>query len=123
MGAIPVLESTGLVLGDMPLDTTVLSIDGLPVIARVFYSDKSVDVCKVLSGGRYLERAKEVERTVVSIHEESWLIFDSAYPGIEISEKCLPMSIPLGELLIKTYEYLPDQNTSLLIHQFSCSRN
>lgn len=123
LGAISVLGSTGLVLGDMPLETTVLSIDGAPLIARVLYSQISVDVRSMLSDGIYLERATEVERTSISVNEEKWNIFDSAYPGTEIPGKCLTMFLPLGKVLIRTYEYMPDQSTSLLIHQFSYSRS
>lgn len=123
LGVIPVFESTGIVLGDMPLDTTVLSIDGLPLIVRVFYSDQCADVSSMLSDGFSLEGANEVERTAISIQEESWHVFDSAYPGSEGLELCLSVFLPLGEFWIKTYEYMPDQSTSLLLHKFSYSED
>lgn len=122
VGVIPVLASTGIVLGDMPLDTTVLrSPDGLPLIARVFYSEPLMDIESMVLAEFNSEDAKEVESIEICIREVDWLVFDSAYPGVEGLKNCLPFAIPVGDFCIKTFEYKPDSSTFLLINKFNYS--
>lgn len=119
LGIIPVQESIGIVLGDMPLDTMIFRRpQELPLIGRVVYSEPDADIECSLSFWTELTHAKEVESVAVSIDEPLWHLFDSAYPGALGLEKCLSVTFPIGEFTIKTFEYKPDPQTFMLIHEF-----
>lgn len=122
LGVIPVSRSIGIVLGDMPLETTAItSPEGLPLIVRVFYSEPSVDITRNLTSNGIPEEAEEVESTMVSIDEHNWYMFDSAYPGYLGLGRSLSFALPIRDMRIRTFEYKPDELTFLLLHQFDCS--
>jgi len=124
LGVIPILSSNGIVLGDMPLDTTVLTgKNGLPLIARAFYSEPLTDIASVLVGEMDPENTTEVESVSISVDEKNWHIFDSAYPGYIGLKRCLSIALPAVELCVKTFEYKPDSRTFLLVHQFNYSNS
>ncbi len=119
VGIIPVSERFGIVLGDMPLETTVMmSPERSPLIVRAFYSEPNADIASMIASWRMEKRLKEVESVRVSNVEANWYMFDSAYPGYLGLEKCLTFTLPINTIIINTFEFKPDHNTFLLVHEF-----
>lgn len=122
LGIIPVMSSYGIVLGEMPLDTSiVISKEGLPLIVRAFYCEKDADVAGMISHDFNSQNEEEVECAEIRVCERNWQMFDSAYPGPEGLNNCLSFVIPVGDFNLATYEYKPDPSTFLLIHRFQYS--
>jgi hypothetical protein len=119
LGLIPVSRSMGIVLGDMPLETTVMkSSRGRPRIIRVFYSEPDANIASIITPDSIPKKAKEVENINIHIAEPCWYMFDSAYPGYLGLERCLPFTLVTGDWCVKTFEFKPDKNTFLLVHEF-----
>lgn len=124
LGVVPIGNSMGIVLGDMPMPTTILaSTKGLPVIARICCADPSADIPMLLGTGLSPPNAKRVERVIVSIPERVWYLFDSAYPGDWSGKDCLKADFPIGSVYIDTFEYRPNDQTFLIVHQFNSLRH
>ena len=65
-----------------------------------------------------ISQIKEVENINIHIAEPYWYMFDSAYPGYLGLERCLPFTLVTGDWCVKTFEFKPDKNTFLLVHEF-----
>lgn len=124
LGVVSIGRTAGIVLGDMPMETAVLtSTDGLPLIARIIHVGPSTDIPMLLEAGMNTHNSKRIESVELSIAEPDWHMFDSAYPGDWHDKDCLTVSFPVGVICVDTLEYRPDDHTFLIIHQFSRSRH
>ncbi len=119
LGLIPVSGSFGIVLGEAPLDTTIMtSSNGAPLIVRVFYSEPEADIRGLVDFATVPEKINEVESVTTVVTDSYWYVFDSAYPGYLGLKRCLSFRLPIGRVCIKTFEYKPNSETFLLLHRF-----
>ena len=121
LGLIPIQRSTGFVLGDEPLPTTVVEQRSRSVaIVRLVYCDLNYDLentVRNVSTG-ILHRLQQIR---LSVSESSWVIFDSAYPGSIGMNHCMRFDMPVGDIIIDTCTYDPDERVSLIIHNVMTS--
>lgn len=119
IGKVSLSNHDALILGDMPLETLVWHRpDELPRVVRVIYGDPGVDIVKVLELGRELDFNDPIELLETNVKSESMVIFDSAYPGIDVSKSRLSFKLPKGKYIVLTKQFLPDDRTSVLVHKF-----
>ena len=119
LGKITVNNHVALILGDMPLETSIWRRRyELPMIVRVIYGDPGVDVIKVLELGEAIVFNDSIEALEVEVKSESMIVFDSAYPGAEARKRSLSFDLPSGKYVVLTKQFLPDDRTSVLLHKF-----
>jgi hypothetical protein len=119
LGAIDLEKGRALVLGDMPLETSVWkdATDSL-FIVRLFYIDPGTDVPKVLRGIGHLLFVEPEESINFDIASGQMMIFDSAYSGRDQAKKDLFFECAPGKYRILTKVINPDSRTSMLLHKF-----
>jgi hypothetical protein len=119
LGKIPLGDHAALILGDMPLETLIWRRrDAIPMIVRVIYGDPGVDVTKILEQGIGLYFDDPIETLEVKVKSGPMIIFDSAFPGGDASNKSLSLDLPLGRYTALTKQFFPDDRTSVLVHKF-----
>lgn len=120
LGKVPVGDRDALVLGDMPLETLIWKpLSELPRIVRVYYSDPGVDVT-ALPGLRASDILSDPDEALsVEFKSSPIVVFDSAYPGSDVSNvDRLSFDMPQGTYIAMTKRFEPDDRTSILIHYF-----
>jgi hypothetical protein len=121
LGAIDLEKGRALVLGDMPLETSVWKdATDSPFIVRLFYIDPGTDVPQVLRRIGDLLFVDLEEAINFEIASGQMVIFDSAYPGGDQAKKDLFFECAPGKYRILTKMINPDSRTSMLLHKF-CS--
>lgn len=121
VGIVELPRRFALVLGDMPLETTVWCPSSEPpLIVRVFYMDPGVDLLRLLAAHGNLSFADPIESIDCEIESGHMVIFDSAVPGLHEGHASLSFEIPPGRYGILTKVFEPDSRTSVLIHKFVC---
>jgi Immunity protein 21 len=119
LGKVPLGNGDALVLGDMPLETMIWHRTGKrPRIVRVFYGDSGIDIAEVLESATELDFDDPAEILHIQIRSGSMVVFDSAYAGADASIKRLSFELPAGKYRILTKQFLPDDRTSVLVHEF-----
>ncbi|OGB30721.1 MAG: hypothetical protein A3F78_04270 [Burkholderiales bacterium RIFCSPLOWO2_12_FULL_61_40] len=118
VGMVELPRKYALILGDMPLETTVWRPSSeSPLIVRVFYMDPGVDLPQLLAAHGNLSFADPIESIDCEIESGHMVIFDSAVPGLH-EHASLSFEIPPGNYQILTKVFEPDSRTSVLIHKF-----
>jgi hypothetical protein len=119
VGIIDVSDGNAIVLGDMPLSTTVWTDTGSKIfIIRAFYMGPDQDINLLMIDMNEEELKNVVESVDFTVFAQKMVIFDSALPGERFEDECLSFSMPLGKYIILTYELKPNARTSLLLHRF-----
>jgi hypothetical protein len=119
LGKLTLCGREVLILGDMPLETRILTrLNAPPMIVRVFYADQETDVLNVLQTHKELDFADSLETLQYQNSSSSLVVFDSAYPGKDASVERLSFELPVGPYLVLTKQFDPDERTSLLVHAF-----
>jgi len=119
LGIVEVANKCALILGDMPLETTVcyLSPESL-LLVRVFYIDPNVDLLQLLKSQSNIIFDEPIESIAFEIESGQMIIFDSAALGVRLGEESLSFDLPPGHYQILTQVFEPDSRTSLLVHKF-----
>lgn len=121
VGVVDLPQKYALILGDMPLETTVWSPSfDLPLIVRAFYMDPGVDLSQLLASYGSLSFADPIESIDCEIGSGHMVIFDSAIPGSHENRESLSFEIPPGSYRILTKAFVLDSRTSVLMHRFKC---
>jgi hypothetical protein len=120
VGVVEVADGYSIVLGDMPLATTV-SVDGLgrTFIVRPIYMDPHDDPISLVQGVQDTDLGKELESIEFSVTNRRMLIFDSALSGDGLGEEYLSSLISAGRYRIVTYEFKPSSSLSSILHIFN----
>jgi hypothetical protein len=106
-----------LVLGDMPLETSVWSRNRTTIV-RLFYADARTDFDNMLSTIGDEAFQNPIESTSYQVTSGRVVIFDSAVDGQDQGRKMLKFDIAGGRYEILTATVKPDSRTSLLLHRF-----
>jgi hypothetical protein len=119
LGTIDLMEGSALVLGDMPLETSVWS-DALKniLIVRLFYIEPGTDLEHLLQNIRNSIFINSQETIIFEVHSNNMIIFDSAFPGDDQKKAILRFQLLKGRYRILTSLINPDSGTSLLLHKF-----
>jgi len=106
-----------LILGDMPLETSVWSGQNTTII-RLFYADARTDFGDLVEkiGNEVFQNP--IESTRYQIASGRMVIFDSALDGRDHGRNLLTFDIESGPYEILTATAKPDNRTSLLLHRF-----
>ena len=119
LGQVPLGDRTALVLGDMPLETSIWQRSGdLPKIVRVYYGDPGVDIHALLEAAGELDFDDPVEAMSVEFSASPVVIFDSAYSGADESIDQICFEILKGKYVALTKQFELDERTSVLVHFF-----
>jgi hypothetical protein len=120
VGVVDVADGYSLVLGDMPLATSV-SVDGLGrnLIVRPIFMDPDDDLTSLVRGVADADLGKELESIEFSVKNSRMVIFDSALSGDDLGEECLSFLISAGNYKIVTYEFKPSSRVSSILHIFN----
>jgi hypothetical protein len=119
VGMVERPKKYALILGDMPLETTVwFPSSESPLLVRVFYMDPGVDLPQLLAAHGNLSFADPIESIDCEIESGHMVIFDSAVPGLHEGRASLSFEIPPGNYRVLTKVFEPDDRTSVLIHKF-----
>jgi hypothetical protein len=120
LGRIKIRDGEALVLGDMPLETSVWQgRDGTTVIVRLFYADPTVDIPRIINALSDDEFDPPDEHTAINIHDGEMVIFDAAMRGDCASVAALHFELPVGRQIVLTKAVKPGDRTSLLLHKFA----
>jgi hypothetical protein len=119
LGTIDLEEGSALVLGDMPLETSVWS-DALKniIIVRLFYIEPETDVSNLLQNIGDSSFINPQESIIFETRSSRLIIFDSAFPGDDQKKNILRFQLSKGKYRILTGLINPDSRTSLLLHKF-----
>jgi hypothetical protein len=119
VGILELHQKHAIILGDMPLETTVLCLSsGLPLVVRAFYMDPGVDLPKLFAAYGNLSFGDSIESIDFEIESGHMVIFDSAVPGGQEYDDSLSFEIASGQYRILTKAFELDSLTSVLIHKF-----
>lgn len=118
LGKIPLGTRHALILGDMPLETSVWRLRNLPRIVRVYYADPDVDVIKRLESSPDLDFSSPVETLGIEVRSTPMIVFDSVYSGKDVGGEHLSFEVPRGMYSVLTKPFKPDDRTSVLVHKF-----
>jgi hypothetical protein len=121
LGLIALGDGNAMILGDMPLETTIWhAAEQLPMIIRVYYSDPDVNVINVLESGKELDFSTPLETSNIEVGSADLIVFDSADAGndVENFRSHLTFKIPPGPYMLITKQFEPNDKTSVLIHRF-----
>lgn len=108
---------SALILGDMPLETSVWSGQRLTIV-RVFYADPSTEFDQIMLALGDEIFAHPIESTSYEVVSGRMVIFDSAADGRDPTRGVLPFDIENGKYKILTVTTEPNDRTSLLLHRF-----
>ena len=123
LGVLEVGPGMCLVLGDEPMQTTMLPTEGGCLIVRWMYAESEEDV---LSAARSVpEDLWEETPHRIDVGIGGLLILDSAYPGDGRPTACgdganvswLNVALPPGTYTVDTADYHPDDLTRLILHR------
>ena len=89
-----------LVLGDEPLPTALVQRPEGPAIVRWMFAPAEDQLHRAALTVD-LDGRRPVERLVVGLRDEPYLIFDSAYDGV--SAAALEFTLPAGICMVQTY--------------------
>jgi Immunity protein 21 len=119
VGSVDLPRGKALILGDMPLETTVWRPQSaLPLIIRAFYMEPGVNLQKLLTAHSNLDFADPIESIDCEVESGHMVIFDSAVPWLQEGGPSLSLEIPSGNYQILTKVFELDSQTSVLIHKF-----
>lgn len=119
LGMVDMPRRRALILGDMPLETTVwCPSSGFPLILRLFYIDDGVDLLQLLKAHGSLDFTNPIESIDCEFESGQMVIFDSAVPGHLEGHARLTFDVRPGSYRILTKVFAPDSRTSVLIHKF-----
>jgi hypothetical protein len=112
------LESV-LVLGDIPMLTSVSTISGVPCIVSIVYAPRGLDVLEYVARLDASQFPDELESVLLDVRTEDMVIFDSAASGREIDqEDALEFAIAPARYRTSTRAISDDdQEVSLIVHQ------
>lgn len=119
LGTLDVRKGHALILGDMPLETSVWNDErGGAFIVRLFYIDPGQDVPQILrkiDDCWFNDPDEAISFEAISGH---MVIFDSAYPGVEQKKKNLLFEISPAKYRVLSKVINPNSRTSILLHKF-----
>jgi len=111
-----------LILGDEPMQATILPASDGGLIVRWMWAECEEDVIQVIRS--VPEDVWEAISHRFNVGEGDLLLFDSAYPGDDLPTTSagtnvpwLRVSVPRGTYEIDTADYEPDQRTRLILHR------
>ena len=94
---VPVKEGFALILGDMPLDSSIWTTNiGTLTIVRVFYSAPNKDVDELLSHLDQSIFSNPIESIAFSFQSSAISLFDSVEPGSEAEKPSLSFEVEPG---------------------------
>ena len=119
VGLADVGRHSALILGDMPLATTIFNktVNELYVV-RAFYMDPDTEIEQFAHWFDEGHFRAPLETLFFSVCSNRLSIFDSAYPGSDRDKDFLEFSLSPGTYAIKTARVDPNEQTSLVVHQF-----
>jgi hypothetical protein len=116
-----------LILGDEPMQTTILPAKDGGLIVRWMWAESDDDVLRAVRS--VPEGVWEATPHRFNLGGGGLLLFDSAYPGDDLpttSEGAdvpwLKVAVPSGTFEIDTADYQPDEQTRLILHRLRRSR-
>jgi Immunity protein 21 len=119
VGTVYMTEGSALILGDMPLETSVWrDASEHTIIVRLFYIDPETNVPQLLAGIGEAAFKDPEESITFRIGSGHMTILDSAALGVDPKKKAIFFEIPIGEYYILTKVINPDSRTSILLHKF-----
>jgi hypothetical protein len=119
LGAVNIDEGQALILGDMPLETSVFKhATGSPIIVRLFYADPDADIPRMLHRVSDTSFDDPEESISFDVTSGRLVIFDSAFAGAEPEKKNLTFGCAPGRYRILSKVVNPDRRTSMLLHRF-----
>jgi Immunity protein 21 len=105
-----------LVLGDEPLPTALVQRTDGPALVRGVYAP-SEDRLHQAALDVDLDSLQPVERIMVGLRDEPYVVFDSACDGL--SAETLEMTLPAGICVVLTYVVKDDEHElSMVVHRF-----
>jgi hypothetical protein len=117
-GLVDVDGGSALVLGDLPLATTVFGKAPFELyVVRAVYMDPGTEVALFAD---YFDESffrASLEALNFTISSDALAMFDSALPGSDQSKEVLAFSLSPGRYEIKTALVDPDERTSLVVHR------
>jgi hypothetical protein len=120
IGLVELPGGNALILGDMPLSTSVWRKDSVIVhIVRVFYTDDLVDISSFLLsiGAESFEDPDEILQ--FSVASSQMRIFDSAFPGSAVAGPELSFEVVPGTYRILTKIIDSFERTSFIVHRLN----
>lgn len=119
LGLIQIRDGYGLILGDMPLETTVVQPNPRTLfIVRLFYIEPGIDVLKILDTNANDYFDEDDESVNFQVVHSPIMVFDSAYAGYEEDKNIISVEVPLGNYAVRTKTINQDRKASLLVHKF-----
>lgn len=118
IGVIAIAGRHALVLGDMPLATSVWPCQKGSLVVRPFYMDSDESLPAVLNDCDISDLSTEIESLTFEFSSDDNIIFDSALTGSRIFSDFLEFPVIPGAYKIDTFDFKPDSRTSLLLHRF-----
>ena len=123
LGMLEVGPGSCLILGDDPMQTTIIPSDGGGLIVRWFHAESEDDVLHAVQS--VPEDAWESTTIKIQIGLGGLLVFDSAYPGDGLpvspsedgSVSWLGVAFARGNYEIDTIDYEPNDQTRLILHR------
>jgi hypothetical protein len=116
---INVGRGSALILGDMPLETSVWNDDfANATIVRLFCCDPRTNIPELLAGIGNACFDDPVELTNFEVVAGNMIIFDSALSGSDEKKKTIAFRTPPGNYRILTSIVNPNTRTSFLLHKF-----
>jgi hypothetical protein len=112
----------GLVLGDMPLETTICRLTPKSfLVVRAFYAESDFNPMLLLENEEISNFADPMEVLSFDIRLGNMIMFDAARRASENPQKLEYDAVP-GRYNILTKLIEPDDRTSLLIHRFNLEK-
>jgi hypothetical protein len=122
LGVLEVGPGRCLVLGDEPMQTTVLPFEGGWLIIRWVHAECEEDVVRAIQS--IPENIWKATPHRIHGGNDGLLVFDSAFPGYDLPSTSvegtvpwLKLPIPSGTYEIDIADYEPNQHTRLILHR------
>ncbi len=121
-GTIKTSNTQALVLGDDPCQSAIYISKGLgAVIVRWQWAESENSVQKYIDYLTAEDFQDPVEEIEYRVDDSALLLFDSVMPGSSVEG--LTLNLPIATYVITTICYVPDDETSLILHRFTPKLN
>jgi hypothetical protein len=118
-GLVDVDGGSALILGDLPLATTVFGKAHFELyVVRAVYMDPGTEITPFVDYFDERFFRASLEALSFTIRSDALAMFDSALPGSDQSKEVLAFSLSPGRYEIKTALVDPNEQTSLVVHRF-----
>ena len=116
-GVIDVRGSQALILGDEPCQTSIYQSAALGLlIVRWQWAEDEESVQQAIEKLVAADFKNPEEEIEYRVDDESLALFDAVTPGDESAG--LALELPVARYVVPTVCYVPDEQTSLIVHRF-----